>query len=149
MAFVLVVLLAGLTGQTIWAAPEHQGGGTIHYVRAGESLNGIAAQYGVSAEAILRQNGIVNPDMIYVGQPLIIPISSYGGPAGYPNQGYGCANYYTVMMGDTLSGIAWNYGTTPQALMRLNNLYNENFVSGRLAKWPLKYAHSWPGSPAR
>jgi LysM repeat protein len=47
---------------------------------------------------------------------------------GHPGQGYGCANSYTVMRGDTLSGIAWNFGVSPQELMRVNNLRNENFV---------------------
>jgi LysM repeat protein len=123
----LVVLLAFAGSQTAWAAPERNGG-AVHYVRPGENLSSIAAQYGVSAEAILRQNGIINPDMIYVGQALVIPGGGYNGPAGYPGQDYGCANYYTVMMGDTLSGIAWNYGVAPHELMRLNNLHNENFV---------------------
>jgi LysM repeat protein len=63
-----------------------------------------------------------------VGQALVIPGGGYDRPASYPGQGYACATYYTVMVGDTLSGIAWNYGIPPQELMRLNNLYDENFV---------------------
>ncbi|MBI1876733.1 MAG: LysM peptidoglycan-binding domain-containing protein [Chloroflexi bacterium] len=128
VAFILMTALAITTAQTAWAAPPSQGGGQVHYVRAGESLYGIAAQYGVSAEAIMRQNGVVNPDMIYAGQPLMIPLGAYGGPAGHADWGYGCGNSYTVTMGDTLSGIAWRFGTSARELMRLNNLYNENFV---------------------
>ena len=128
LAFVIIIALAIVTGQTAWAAPPSQGGGMVHYVRAGENLDGIAAQYGVSAGAIMRQNGLLNPDVIYVGQALVIPGDSYGGPGGYPQQGHGCGNSYTVMMGDTLSSIAWNFGISSQELMRLNNLYDENFI---------------------
>lgn len=128
LAFILFLALASVIVPTAWAAPPSQGGGVVHYVRTGESLEGIAGQYGVAAEAIMRQNGLVNPDMIYAGQPLVIPVDNSGGPAGYPTQGYGCGNNYTVRMGDTLSGIAMNMGVSPQALMQANNLYNENFV---------------------
>lgn len=128
LAFILITALAIIIVPTALAAPLSQGGGVVHHVRAGESLDGIASQYGVSAEAIMRQNGLVNPDMIYAGQSLIIPGGGYGGPAGYPRQGYGCGNSYRVVMGDTLSGIAWNFGISPQALMQANNLYNEDFV---------------------
>ena len=128
LAFILMTALAIIIVPTAWAAPLSQGGGVVHHVRAGESLDGIASQYGVSAEAIMRQNGLVNPDMIYAGQSLVIPGGGYGGPAGYPRQDYGCGNSYRVVMGDTLSGIAWNFGISPQALMQANNLYDEDFV---------------------
>lgn len=109
------------------AAPGFQQGRVIHRVAWGESLYGIAAQYGVTVDAILRQNGLVNPDMIYVGQPLVIP---YTGPARYPGGPgvFGCANYYIVRTGETLSSIAWKYNTTVYDLLRLNNLYNQNVV---------------------
>jgi hypothetical protein len=45
----------------------------IHVVRAGESLTGIAAQYGVSVAAIVKANSLRNPDSIYTGQQLVIP----------------------------------------------------------------------------
>lgn len=128
LAFILIIALAIVLVPTAWAAPASQGGGVVHYVRTGESLDGIANQYGVSVEAIMRQNGLVNPDMVYAGQALVIPVNGSARPAGYPNQSYGCGNSYTVVMGDTLSGIAWNFGISPQALMQANNLYNENFV---------------------
>lgn len=49
--------------------------GAIHVIQSGESLSSIAAQYGVTAQAIIELNGITNPDAIYVGQQLIIPES--------------------------------------------------------------------------
>ena len=129
LILVFVALLVMLHDQAAVAAPPGQGGGIVHYVGAGESLYGIAAQYGVSAEAIMRQNGLVNPDLIYAGQALVIPSGAYRPGPVYANPGgYGCADYYYVQEGDTLSGIAWRSGTTTETLLRLNNLHNANFV---------------------
>ncbi|MGQ9586046.1 MAG: LysM peptidoglycan-binding domain-containing protein [Anaerolineae bacterium] len=47
--------------------------GRRHTVRPGETLSGIAWRYGVSMEAIMAANGLTNPDVIYIGQVLIIP----------------------------------------------------------------------------
>ena len=47
-----------------------------HTTRAGETLQGIAWQYAVTAEAILRANGLTEPERIRVGQVLVIPASS-------------------------------------------------------------------------
>ncbi|MBN1220394.1 MAG: LysM peptidoglycan-binding domain-containing protein [Anaerolineae bacterium] len=124
LAIALVTLLVLTGSQVAVAAPEFQGGGAVHYVTWGESLSGIAFQYGVSVEAILQANGLMNPDMIYVGQPLIIP---YGGSATNYFQ-TACASYYTVRTGDTLSGIAWDYNITLQQLLRMNNLYNKDVL---------------------
>ncbi|MCC7354913.1 MAG: LysM peptidoglycan-binding domain-containing protein [Anaerolineae bacterium] len=45
----------------------------IHVVRRGETLANIAWRYGVSVNALVRLNGIRNPNLIYVGQRLRIP----------------------------------------------------------------------------
>ncbi len=45
----------------------------IHVVQRGETLSGIAAQYGVSVEALQVVNGIENPLLLREGQELIIP----------------------------------------------------------------------------
>lgn len=44
-----------------------------HNVRSGETLSGIAQQYGVSTQEIARYNAIRNPDKLEVGQMLRIP----------------------------------------------------------------------------
>lgn len=45
-----------------------------HVVQAGESLASIALVYGVPIDDILIMNGIENPDVLSVGQDLIIPL---------------------------------------------------------------------------
>jgi LysM repeat protein len=42
-------------------------------VQAGDTLSGIADQFGVDVEALAEANDIADPDLIYPGQVLIIP----------------------------------------------------------------------------
>lgn len=44
-----------------------------YVVREGDTLSGIAARFGVAEEAILKANGISDPDRVFVGQELVIP----------------------------------------------------------------------------
>lgn len=46
----------------------------IHNVESGDTLFGIALEYGVLAEAIQEQNGMANPNALRIGQALIIPL---------------------------------------------------------------------------
>ncbi len=48
---------------------------TTHVVEAGQELALIARDYGVDMQDILSLNNISNPDLLYVGQELIIPAS--------------------------------------------------------------------------
>ncbi len=48
-------------------------GQTIHVVQYGETLGTIARRYGTTVTAIAQANGIVNPNLIFVGQRLVIP----------------------------------------------------------------------------
>lgn len=76
-------------GQVLTISGSSSGGGTVtaaarsHTVSAGESLSGIARQYGVTLNAVVSENGIANPDHIFIGQRLAIP-GSTGGAAAAP-----------------------------------------------------------------
>lgn len=48
--------------------------GSLHVVQSGESLLSIAIQYGITVEEIQVANDLDNPDAIFVGQELIIPL---------------------------------------------------------------------------
>ena len=54
--------LAAASGETI-----------THVVQAGESLFSIALNYGTTVEAIMAANGLANPELVRIGQELIIP----------------------------------------------------------------------------
>lgn len=48
--------------------------GTIYVVKAGDTLNAIAARFKVSVKAILAANpSITNPNQIVIGQKIVIP----------------------------------------------------------------------------
>ncbi|WP_031330035.1 LysM peptidoglycan-binding domain-containing protein, partial [Yersinia pestis] len=55
----------------------------IHNVQRGETLSGIASQYGVSM-AVLRQNNTLKNDVVWVGQRLKVPASGSTVTAGKP-----------------------------------------------------------------
>jgi len=46
----------------------------MHNVESGDTLFGIALEYGVTAEAIQEQNGMADPNALSIGQALIIPL---------------------------------------------------------------------------
>lgn len=49
----------------------------VHTVQSGETLGSIAQQYDVSVEDLLRANGLTDPNVLDVGQSLVIPIGGY------------------------------------------------------------------------
>ena len=88
-----------------------------YVVRFGDTLSEIAERFGTSVEAIAEANGIEDPDFIFVGQILLVPDHSSGGP-GAPMQ------IYVVRPGDTLGEIAERFGTTVDAFVRANRGLN-------------------------
>lgn len=56
-------------------APAPLQGTTFYVVGRGDTLARIAARFGTTVGAIASTNGIANPNLIYVGQQLRIPIS--------------------------------------------------------------------------
>lgn len=69
-----------------------QGGGpqgTAHVVQRGETLSSIAWRHGTSVSAVMRANGLTNPNFIWVDQRLRVP--SRSGVAGGAGRGDGAA----------------------------------------------------------
>ena len=62
-----------LTIPGVTAAPTSAGEVKKHVVRSGDTLGSIAVQYGVTVQAILEANQLANPDILRVGQELVIP----------------------------------------------------------------------------
>ena len=82
------------------------------YVRAGDTLWAIAREYGTTVEAIARENRIVDPNRIFVGERLRITL---------PARGSG-EEIYNVRRGDTPISIAGKFGVTLSALEDRNGL---------------------------
>ena len=117
-----IVLLWVVFIVPVWAVPLAQEGQTIHVVQPGQTLAGIAQQYGVTVEAIVAVNEIANPDWIEVGQRLAIPVSTAG--ENVPSQPID----HVVQPGDTLALIARRYNATVESLAQANHLANPNLI---------------------
>jgi spore germination protein len=78
---------------------------TIHVVKAGDTINSIAAQYGVSVDRIVTDNQLPNPQNLVAGQSLGIR---------FPDV------VHTVAAGDTVASIAQRYGVSVNQI-RQNN----------------------------
>lgn len=92
-----------------------------HIVQRGETLKSIAPRYGVTWQDIAAANNLRNPNLIYVGQKLIIPV---GGAAPSGTE----VRTHVVQQGESLNSIALRYGTTVEAIVQANNLPNPNFI---------------------
>lgn len=135
--FVIVFLCVAML---VLAAGVAEASGYTYVVVPGDTLSRIAAYYGVSVQALAAANNIWNPSLIYVGQVLTVPSSSYypqypqypqyPTPPSYPPQtpSYGVVAYYTVRPGDTLASIARWYGTTWSTIASANGIYNPNHI---------------------
>lgn len=137
----LVLLLA--SASTSYA----QTGGVQHTVRRGEYLAVIARQYGTTVQAILSANpSITNPNLIYSGTVLVIPVSPTSGlpqgtiqisapaqpsqpaqPASQPARS-GCRVQHYVRYGDNLIRLGQQYGVSPFAIAEANSIYNLNRI---------------------
>lgn len=101
------------------------GSGTTYVVQAGDTLSGIAAKFGTTVANLVSLNNISDPNLIYVGQVLIIS----GSTSNYTS--------YTVKAGDSLSAIAARFGTTVAELVSLNNISDPNLIYvGQVLKLP-------------
>jgi LysM repeat protein len=110
---------------------------TYHTVQVGETLWDIANQYGVTMEALVAANELVDPDALEPGQLLVIPEAEETGreasataeaTPSAPNEGGG-QRTHTVVAGDTLWGIAIEYDTTVGEIASLNDLDPEGVLT--------------------
>jgi len=88
VAIVMVLTLA-LSAGTASAAPGW-GGGNRYVVRPGDTLTSIAFMMHVSPFELARANGIANPNLIFVGECLMIPECGPQFPAPVFNRGPVC-----------------------------------------------------------
>jgi LysM repeat protein len=53
--------------------PEQPADGQVYIVQEGDIPETIAAQFGITADALMAANGITDPTSLYIGQELVIP----------------------------------------------------------------------------
>ncbi len=100
------------------------GGSFAYTVRSGDTLWLLANRFGTTVDAIKRLNGLTS-DNLQIGQVLQIPS---GQSAPYFN--------YTVRSGDTLWLLANRFGTTVDAIKRLNGLTSDSLRIGQVLRIP-------------
>jgi LysM repeat protein len=88
-----------------------------HIVQPGESLSLIADNYGVSMDALIRENNINDPDRIHAGQ--VLRISQTVSPV---------VRVHVVEQGDTLAWISTHYRVSVGALIEANAMKNPDLI---------------------
>jgi len=101
----------------------------FHRVRRGETLSGLAAEYGVTVRQLKAWNTLGTNESIRAGQRLRV-----APPASALASG---DRVHTVRRGDTLSALAKRYGVSVQALLDANHLSaNESLKAGTTLRIP-------------
>lgn len=89
-----------------------------YIVQKGDSLWSVARKYGLTVDKLKQLNNL-SSNMLSVGQKLLVKDTSSSEEVGV---------YYTVKSGDTLYGIAKQYGLTVDELKAMNNLKSNNLT---------------------
>ncbi|MGI6612739.1 MAG: LysM peptidoglycan-binding domain-containing protein [Candidatus Nanosyncoccaceae bacterium] len=107
--------------EPILAKPEiaSLGGGRqgvkIYTVRAGETVDQLAARYGISDQTIKWANSLTSNDLSEGKELAILPVNGV---------------YYTVKDGDTYESIVERYGSNAGQIVAINNLELSGLVAG-------------------
>jgi len=107
---------------------------TVHVVQPGETLWGIAQQYGTTVDTLARINQLSNPNLILPGMRLTVASGTDG-----------IQYRHTVQAGETLSLIAQQYGVSLSALQQANPGVNPNrLMPGQVLLVPIVSPSSNP-----
>ncbi len=90
---------------------------TTYQVTSGDTLSAIALRYSVSVDDLVQANGLADPNVIFVGQELVIP---------YLEAVTGVV--HTVQQGESLAIIARRYGVSTDEIMAANDLADLNSI---------------------
>lgn len=93
---VTTVFLAGLALRLPAYAAAPDNGATVYLVRQGDCLSKIAKNYGTTVAELVRLNRLPDPNILSVGQPILI--NDAGGPAPASGQGYGKASPVNIFV---------------------------------------------------
>ena len=91
-------------------------------IKWGDTLSQLAIKYNTTVAELVRLNNIQNPNLIYAGNYLIVPVKG---------ENTSNTTIYTVKSGDTLSEIAQMFNTTVSKIAQENNIQNVNLIYPR------------------
>lgn len=95
-------------------------------VAQGDTISAIAARYGLSTARVLALNGLSWKSLIFPGQVLTLADATPAAPAPAPVAR--TLTRYTVVSGDTISGIARAHGVSTSAVLRANGLAASSII---------------------
>ncbi|NKQ37285.1 MAG: LysM peptidoglycan-binding domain-containing protein [Chloroflexi bacterium] len=125
IAGVLAVMLSFVVVTAVYAFK--------YQVRWGDTVWGLSRTYGTTVQAITDANQLADPNLIFAGQILEIPVEATHPPpivtpppvVTPPPEG---TVLYTVRWGDTLYSIARYFNTTVYAIQQYNYIPNPNLI---------------------
>lgn len=98
------------TAPTTEGSPKAAQSPISHVVQVGETIYSVAKKYDISAESLMRANGITDPAKLKTGQRLLIPAM------------------HKVKKGETLYSIARSYGLKVEDLRAANKLSAQSLI---------------------
>jgi N-acetylmuramoyl-L-alanine amidase len=102
---------------------------STYTVRQGDTVSGIAARYGLSAQEVLVRNGLGWNTIIHPGQTLHLTSTPAAAPVAAPSSTASTSSRsYHVKQGDTVSGIAARVGVSTNALLTANKLTARSYI---------------------
>ncbi len=101
-----------------------------HTVGRGQSLGSIARQYNVSLSELARMNNVLNPDLIYAGQQLLISGVPSADSVTARGMEVGSTNIVThiVQTGETLVSIGMTYNVSWLTIAQANDIFQVNAI---------------------
>ena len=91
-------------------------------IKWGDTLSQLAIKYNTTVAELVRLNNIQNPNLIYAGETLIVPVKG---------ENTNSTTIYIVKSGDTLNKIAQMFNTTVSQIAQENNIQNVNLIYPR------------------
>ncbi|MGI6066294.1 MAG: C40 family peptidase [Bacillota bacterium] len=112
-------------------APATETANNIYVVKSGDTLSAIAKAKQVSIQSIVSANKLSNPNVLNIGQNLIIPGAASDTEVGgeVPAVPETSAEKYIVKSGDTITSIARSTGITANLIISANKLADPNKLS--------------------
>ncbi len=103
----------------------------LYVVQAGDTLGSIAELHGTSIEALLGANGLPDPNVLALGQELVIPGGEAAPPGSppAPTTQPGEPAVYVVKEGDSLYAIAEQVGVDVGTIVALNGLTDADVLA--------------------
>ncbi len=104
-----------------------------YIVQQGDDLRSIAESFGTTWQVLANFNNLVNPNLIFPGQEIIVPAAGTTAPTTPTTQPIPAPTQppappapqnqvYTIVAGDTFSQIAERFGVTLESIYALNNI---------------------------